>query len=105
MILRVDLLEGMMIIFLKSQERKGLPMSSDLPLIVAQMVKEAVSHPELYQTKNLYALVLESVESILIEKTMEYTGGNRSKAAQILGINRNTLSHKMKKYGLNGKGR
>jgi Fis family transcriptional regulator len=31
---------------------------------------------------------------------MNYTGGNQSRAAQILGINRGTLRKKLRTYGL-----
>jgi two-component system response regulator HydG len=43
---------------------------------------------------------LEEVERALILKTLEETGGNRSRAAEILGINRRTLLNKLKEYGL-----
>ncbi|MBM4053504.1 MAG: response regulator [Planctomycetes bacterium] len=35
-----------------------------------------------------------------VVQILEKTGGNKSKAAQLLGINRRTLYNKMKKYGL-----
>ncbi len=44
---------------------------------------------------NLYSLVVERVERPLIELTLEKTGGNQIRAAQILGINRNTLRKKI----------
>jgi two-component system response regulator HydG len=43
---------------------------------------------------------LEAVERALILKTLEETGGNRSRAAEILGINRRTLQMKLKEYGM-----
>ena len=43
---------------------------------------------------------LQEVEKALILKTLEDTGGNRSRAAEILGINRRTLQMKLKEYGL-----
>ena len=44
---------------------------------------------------NLYSLVIERVERPLIELTLRKTGGNQIKAAEILGINRNTLRKKI----------
>ncbi|NWF55522.1 MAG: sigma-54-dependent Fis family transcriptional regulator [Syntrophaceae bacterium] len=43
---------------------------------------------------------LGEVERALILKTLEDTGGNRSRAAEILGINRRTLQIKLKEYGM-----
>ena len=43
---------------------------------------------------------LQEVEKALILKTLEDTGGNRSRAAEILGINRRTLQMKLKEYGM-----
>ncbi len=44
---------------------------------------------------NLYNLVVERVERPLIELTLRKTRGSQIKAAQILGINRNTLRKKI----------
>ncbi len=43
---------------------------------------------------------LQEVEKTLILKTLEDTGGNRTRAAEILGINRRTLQNKLKDYGI-----
>ena len=45
-------------------------------------------------------LSLQDAERALILKTLEDTGGNRSRAADILGINRRTLQIKLKEYGI-----
>jgi two-component system, NtrC family, response regulator HydG len=44
---------------------------------------------------------IEEVERALIVKTLDETGGNRTRASEILGINRRTLQNKLKQYGLN----
>jgi DNA-binding NtrC family response regulator len=41
---------------------------------------------------------LKEVERIVIEKTLEQTGGNKSRAASILGISRQTLREKLKSF-------
>lgn len=45
---------------------------------------------------NLYSLVLEEFERPLLERTLKFVGGNQLRAAEILGLNRNTLRKKIK---------
>jgi DNA-binding NtrC family response regulator len=40
------------------------------------------------------------VERELIRRTLEMTGGNKTKAARILGLSLKTIHNKAKKYGL-----
>lgn len=49
---------------------------------------------------NLYELILAEVEAPLMEAVMEYTAGNQSRAAIVLGLSRGTLRKKLKMYGL-----
>jgi len=46
---------------------------------------------------------LKEAERLLIVKTLEETGGNRSEAARRLQITRKTLLNKLKKYGIDQK--
>ncbi|KPK39261.1 MAG: Fis family transcriptional regulator [Gammaproteobacteria bacterium SG8_47] len=48
----------------------------------------------------LYQMVLQEIEEPLLQAVLDYTGGNQTKAAEILGINRATLRKKLKHYGL-----
>jgi Fis family transcriptional regulator len=50
----------------------------------------------------LYDLVLGEVEPPLFEAVLDYTRGNQSRAAEILGLNRATLRKKLKQYDLLG---
>jgi DNA-binding NtrC family response regulator len=50
--------------------------------------------PEMVQARS------EEIEKRMIQKTLEATGGNKSRAAQLLGISRKTLFNKMKALGI-----
>ncbi|QCI18366.1 MAG: DNA-binding transcriptional regulator Fis [Buchnera aphidicola (Aphis urticata)] len=50
---------------------------------------------------NLYPLILSELEQPLLDVIMQYTRGNQTKAALMMGINRSTLRKKLKKYGMN----
>ena len=49
---------------------------------------------------DLYDLVLSEVERPLFKAVMDFTDGNQSQAAGILGINRGTLRKKLRTYSL-----
>ena len=49
---------------------------------------------------DLYDLVLGEVEEPLFKTVLDYTKGNQSVAAEILGINRATLRKKLRHYQL-----
>ncbi len=43
---------------------------------------------------------LSEMEKELILKTLEQTGGNRTEAAKMLGISRQTLQTRLREYGM-----
>ena len=51
----------------------------------------------------LYDNIICQVEKQLISKTLVYFSGNQIKSAELLGINRNTLRSKIKKYKIKNK--
>jgi Fis family transcriptional regulator, factor for inversion stimulation protein len=48
----------------------------------------------------LYDMVLSCIERPLLEYIMQHATGNQSKAAEILGLNRNTLRKKIQQYNI-----
>jgi Fis family transcriptional regulator len=49
---------------------------------------------------NVYDMVLKSVERPMLEVTLRQASGNQTLAAEMLGINRNTLRKKINEYQL-----
>ncbi len=48
----------------------------------------------------VYDMVLHCMEKPLLEYVLNRAGGNQSKAAEILGLNRNTLRKKMQQHNI-----
>ena len=49
---------------------------------------------------NVYDMVVFTVEKPILEAVMARAAGNQSHAAEMLGINRNTLRKKLQQHGL-----
>lgn len=52
------------------------------------------------QPSNVYEMVVFTVEKPILEAVMVRADGNQSSAAEMLGINRNTLRKKLQQHGL-----
>ncbi len=61
-----------------------------------EMLREDIKRL-LGKNKNLYDTILNAVERILLEEALSFTQGNQVKAAQLIGIHRNTIRNKIKK--------
>lgn len=68
---------------------------------VKQALKNFLSRLNGKDINDLYELILSEVEQPLLDQIMQYTRGNQTRAATIMGINRGTLRKKLKKYRLN----
>ena len=52
------------------------------------------------KASGVYDMVINCVEKPLLESVLTRVRGNQSHAAQMLGLNRNTLRKKMKAHGI-----
>jgi Fis family transcriptional regulator, factor for inversion stimulation protein len=68
---------------------------------VKESLEEYFTHLNGEPPHAIYDMVLGCVEKPMLEFILNKVGGNQSKAAEILGLNRNTLRKKMAEYGLN----
>ncbi|STZ76773.1 Fis family transcriptional regulator [Bergeriella denitrificans] len=77
--------------------KKHIP---DIAQCVAHNVKQYFKDLNGEAPCAVYEMVLNQVEKPLLECVMAECGGNQSKAAAMLGLNRNTLRKKLLQYGL-----
>jgi two-component system nitrogen regulation response regulator GlnG len=69
--------------------------------MVRAKIHALLQRMEGYPIEDLYDEVISRVERPLIELVLERTGHNQLKAAEILGLNRNTLRKKIAERGVN----
>jgi len=69
---------------------------------VMNRIKDKIQNilPEVIQLsrEGIHANIIETVEKTIILKVLEECGNNQVKAAEMLGISRNTLRHRLKRY-------
>jgi two-component system nitrogen regulation response regulator GlnG len=66
-----------------------------LEALIANKLRSALAQMEVGELDNLYEMVLHQMERPLINIILEKTRGNQVRAAEVLGINRNTLRKKI----------
>ena len=77
-----------------------IPLPADLAElsfeeIIQRQLTTYLQQPALLEAGDLHAVIISQVEKPLIELVLDHTRGNQLKAAELLGINRNTLRKKM----------
>ena len=74
----------------------------DAPLeeVIERKLIECVRGLREHASANLYDLMIGLVEKPLLRAVLRESGGNQVHAAQILGINRNTLRKKLVEHGI-----
>ena len=86
-------------------DHQPLARGGEGPATLAQLVERSLSsyfadQPDGVPPAGLYDRVLEEVERPLIQLTLAATRGNQVRAAEILGLNRNTLRKKISDLGV-----
>jgi two-component system nitrogen regulation response regulator GlnG len=80
----------------------SLSRGEDLSLeaLVEMKLRASLGNLDKMESGDLYSMILEQMERPLIRFVLEKTRGNQVKAADILGINRNTLRKKIQDLGI-----
>jgi DNA-binding NtrC family response regulator len=80
--------------------RRALALSTGtilLPQIIGGQTPAAVEESN---DAVVSGLTLQAMERTLLEKTLHATGGNRTRAAELMGVSLRTVRNKIREYGL-----
>ena len=85
---------------MKSMENTQRKVRTFLEKWLDKSIKQYVSVMDEKNNSHLHELIMGGIEKPLVEIVLNETNGNQTQAANILGINRNTLRKKIAEYGI-----
>lgn len=74
--------------------------NTDINLCIQKNLAQYFQDLEGSVATDVYNMVIFQVEKSMLSYVMEYCGNNQSKAAETLGLNRNTLRKKLLQHNL-----
>src|SRR5205814_3257700 len=80
-------------------QRRQNQGSESIETLTKRLADQAIADYELREGE-IYQLVIDQIERALIDKALGKCEGVKTKAADFLGINRNTLNKKVKELGI-----
>ena len=82
-----------------AQQRRSSPTSESIESLTRRLSDQAIQEYEMREGE-IYQLVIDQIEYALIDRALDRCGNVKTKAADFLGINRNTLNKKVKDLGI-----
>jgi Fis family transcriptional regulator len=73
---------------------------SELSACVRKMMRQYFKDLDGEHATDIYDMVVANVEKPLLEVVMHQAEGNQTRAAELLGLNRNTLRKKLTQHGI-----
>ena len=73
---------------------------SELSACVRKMMTQYFKDLDGEYATNIYDMVVANVEKPLLEVVLHQAEGNQTRAAELLGLNRNTLRKKLTQHGI-----
>jgi Nif-specific regulatory protein len=80
-------------------QRRSNQSSESIETLTTRLAEQSIGEYEMREGE-IYQLVIDQIEYALIERALNRCGGIKTKAADFLGINRNTLNKKVKDLGI-----
>ena len=84
----------------KKYESKGDARDNELSSTVRKVMRQYFKDLDGEKASGIYDMVVLAVEKPMLEVVMFQAQGNQTRAAQLLGLNRNTLRKKLQQHGL-----
>ena len=85
----------------KKYEAKGESVrDNELSTTVRKVMRQYFKDLDGEKASGIYDMVVLAVEKPMLEVVMGQAQGNQTRAAELLGLNRNTLRKKLQQHGL-----
>ena len=84
-----------------AQQRRSTPSSESIDTLCKRLAEQALADYEMREGE-IWQLAMDQVERAMIERALARCDGVKLRAADFLGINRNTLNKKVKDLGIAG---
>jgi len=82
-----------------AQQRRTNQSTESIETLTRRLADQAIGDYELREGE-IHSLVIDQIEHALIDRALSRCGGVKTRAADFLGINRNTLNKKVKDLGI-----
>ena len=84
----------------RSDTRSEGGRENALSLTVRKVMRQYFKDLDGEKACDIYSMVVKAVEKPMLEVVMLQAQGNQTRAAELLGLNRNTLRKKLQQHGL-----
>lgn len=84
----------------RADRTDAVQRENELSSTVRKVMKQYFKDLDGEKTCDIYGMVVACVEKPMLEVVMHQAQGNQTRAAELLGINRNTLRKKLQEHGI-----
>jgi Fis family transcriptional regulator len=84
----------------KYESKAEVSKENELSTTVRKVMRQYFKDLDGEKASGIYDMVVQAVEKPMLEVVMFQAQGNQTRAAQLLGLNRNTLRKKLQQHGL-----
>lgn len=84
----------------KHKSEKTDVRENELASTVRKVMRQYFKDLDGEKTSGIYEMVVSAVEKPMLEVVMLQAQGNQTRAAELLGMNRNTLRKKLQQHGI-----
>lgn len=79
---------------------ESMARESELSSCVRRVMKQYFKDLDGESPTDVYDMVLVNIEKPMLEVVLSHVQGNQTKAAELLGLNRNTLRKKLQQHSI-----
>ena len=96
----LDVVEGELAEITQVEEKVGANSENLSEVVESHLIEHFASYGDALPPNGLYEKIIRKIEKPLLSISLSSVGGNQVRAAEILGLNRNTLRKKIRELGI-----